>query len=269
MFHRVVQLSLVVGESQGSRGKRESRPAPPAVGPLPHPRTTPSASAGRTPQAMSTQLRLAPGRHSNVAGRGHQSGPSRRDCCRRGGGGERPRGRQPRDEPVRRRRRRGVRRGLRLPRAAAPRRVSRAPDTRSRGSRGPPAADDAQAARHAGELSPRRPTSSRGRLPSHDGSSSTDIAAASGKQRTEKRNRSTSSAASAVGGADELLEAKRASPRADPTARLDFRRVNGVVFELMKRDGLTLREVAQVLGTTTNAVKLRAHRAHAALRIAK
>jgi RNA polymerase sigma-70 factor (ECF subfamily) len=39
-------------------------------------------------------------------------------------------------------------------------------------------------------------------------------------------------------------------------------------FELMQRDGLSLREVAQVLGTTENAIKLRAHRARTALRAA-
>jgi RNA polymerase sigma-70 factor (ECF subfamily) len=41
-----------------------------------------------------------------------------------------------------------------------------------------------------------------------------------------------------------------------------------VVFELLKRDGLTLAEVAQVLGVTVTAVKLRAHRAYVALRTA-
>ncbi len=67
--------------------------------------------------------------------------------------------------------------------------------------------------------------------------------------------------------ADDLLQAKRATLEFErELARLpDGQRV---VFELMKRDGLTLREVAQILGTTTNAVKLRAHRAHATLRIA-
>jgi RNA polymerase sigma-70 factor (ECF subfamily) len=39
-------------------------------------------------------------------------------------------------------------------------------------------------------------------------------------------------------------------------------------FELMQRDGLSLREVAQVMGTTENAIKLRAHRARTALRAA-
>ena len=39
-------------------------------------------------------------------------------------------------------------------------------------------------------------------------------------------------------------------------------------FELIKQDGLTLAEAAAVLGTTVTAVKLRAHRAYQALRLA-
>ena len=39
-------------------------------------------------------------------------------------------------------------------------------------------------------------------------------------------------------------------------------------FELLKQDGLTLAEAAAVLGTTTTAVKLRAHRAYESLRAA-
>jgi RNA polymerase sigma-70 factor (ECF subfamily) len=39
-----------------------------------------------------------------------------------------------------------------------------------------------------------------------------------------------------------------------------------IAFELVKRDGLSMKEAAQVLGTTVTAVKLRAHRAYVALR---
>jgi RNA polymerase sigma-70 factor (ECF subfamily) len=39
-----------------------------------------------------------------------------------------------------------------------------------------------------------------------------------------------------------------------------------VAFELIQLDGLTVAEAAQVLGTTTAAVKMRAHRAYEALR---
>jgi len=37
-------------------------------------------------------------------------------------------------------------------------------------------------------------------------------------------------------------------------------------FELIKNEGLSVAEAAQVLGTTVAAVKLRAHRAYEALR---
>jgi RNA polymerase sigma-70 factor, ECF subfamily len=70
-----------------------------------------------------------------------------------------------------------------------------------------------------------------------------------------------------VEGADDLLQAKRTAEDVDrELARLP--EAQRVVFELMKKDGLSLKAVAQVLGTTTNAVKLRAHRAHVTLRIA-
>ena len=39
-----------------------------------------------------------------------------------------------------------------------------------------------------------------------------------------------------------------------------------VAFELVKKDGLSMKEAAQVLGTTVTAIKLRAHRAYVALR---
>lgn len=70
-----------------------------------------------------------------------------------------------------------------------------------------------------------------------------------------------------VRGTDQLLESKRVALEIErELSRLP--EPQRVVFELMKQDGLSLREVAQVLGTTPNAVKLRAHRARVALRIA-
>jgi RNA polymerase sigma-70 factor, ECF subfamily len=39
-----------------------------------------------------------------------------------------------------------------------------------------------------------------------------------------------------------------------------------IAFELVKKDGLSMKEAAQVLGTTVTAIKLRAHRAYVALR---
>ena len=41
-----------------------------------------------------------------------------------------------------------------------------------------------------------------------------------------------------------------------------------VAFELVKQEGLSMAEAADVLGTTVSAVKLRAHRAYEALRAA-
>jgi RNA polymerase sigma-70 factor (ECF subfamily) len=41
-----------------------------------------------------------------------------------------------------------------------------------------------------------------------------------------------------------------------------------IAFELVKQEGLSMKEAAQVLGTTVTAIKLRAHRAYVALRAA-
>jgi RNA polymerase sigma-70 factor (ECF subfamily) len=66
--------------------------------------------------------------------------------------------------------------------------------------------------------------------------------------------------------ADDLVQAQQ-------TARLiqkELARIpeaQRVAFELIKQDGLSLAEAAQVLGTTVSAVKLRAHRAYEALRV--
>jgi RNA polymerase sigma-70 factor (ECF subfamily) len=63
---------------------------------------------------------------------------------------------------------------------------------------------------------------------------------------------------------------------------IDSRRLGGVIevqlerlpeslrvaFELIQKDGLSIREAADVLGATPNAVKLRVHRAYVALRLA-
>ncbi len=70
-----------------------------------------------------------------------------------------------------------------------------------------------------------------------------------------------------AGAADDLLEAKRAILDLDRRLAM-LPESQRVVFELTTLDGLSHREVAQILGTTVNAVKLRSHRAHAALRIA-
>jgi RNA polymerase sigma-70 factor, ECF subfamily len=68
-------------------------------------------------------------------------------------------------------------------------------------------------------------------------------------------------------GADDLVHASEMVSRVEqvlaglpPTQR--------IAFELIKQDGLTVAEAAQMLGTTVAAVKLRAHRAYEALRAA-
>jgi RNA polymerase sigma-70 factor (ECF subfamily) len=65
--------------------------------------------------------------------------------------------------------------------------------------------------------------------------------------------------------ADDVAIAKELAARlAKELARLpDNQRV---AFELIKQDGLSVAEAAQVLGTTVAAVKLRAHRAYEAIR---
>jgi RNA polymerase sigma-70 factor (ECF subfamily) len=68
-------------------------------------------------------------------------------------------------------------------------------------------------------------------------------------------------------GADELAIAKEVAHRIDD----ELKRLpenQRVAFELIKQDGLSVAEAAQVLGTTVAAVKLRAHRAYEALRAA-
>ena len=66
---------------------------------------------------------------------------------------------------------------------------------------------------------------------------------------------------------EEVVEARQSAARlAEALARLpDSQRV---AFELLKQDGLTLVDAAAVLGITVTAVKLRAHRAYEALRVA-
>jgi RNA polymerase sigma-70 factor, ECF subfamily len=68
-------------------------------------------------------------------------------------------------------------------------------------------------------------------------------------------------------GADEVVQARELATRVEKAlARLP--QSQRVAFELIKQDGLSVAEAAQVLGTTVAAVKLRAHRAYEALRAA-
>jgi RNA polymerase sigma-70 factor (ECF subfamily) len=68
-------------------------------------------------------------------------------------------------------------------------------------------------------------------------------------------------------GADDLVQARQLAARLDKElAKLPP--AQRVAFELVKNEGLSMAEAAQVLGTTVAAVKLRAHRAYEALRVA-
>jgi RNA polymerase sigma-70 factor (ECF subfamily) len=66
-------------------------------------------------------------------------------------------------------------------------------------------------------------------------------------------------------GPDDLLHARRVAERIEQTIAL-LPATQRIAFELIKQDGLSLSEAAEVLGTTVTAVKLRAHRAYASLR---
>jgi RNA polymerase sigma-70 factor, ECF subfamily len=66
---------------------------------------------------------------------------------------------------------------------------------------------------------------------------------------------------------DDLLHSKRvAQALARELAKIP--EPHRVAFELVKTEGLSMREAAAILGTTVTAVKLRAHRAYVALRAA-
>ena len=65
---------------------------------------------------------------------------------------------------------------------------------------------------------------------------------------------------------DELLHSKRVAEALErQLERLPI--AQRTTFEMIKQDGLTLREAAKAMNTTVNAVKLRAHRAYVALRL--
>jgi RNA polymerase sigma-70 factor (ECF subfamily) len=66
-------------------------------------------------------------------------------------------------------------------------------------------------------------------------------------------------------GADELVDHRRLA-RALEAELERLPESHRAAFELIKNEGLSIREAAEVLGATPAAVKLRAHRAYAALR---
>ena len=74
-------------------------------------------------------------------------------------------------------------------------------------------------------------------------------------------------AAAVQDGADELLDGQRLARILEAElGRLP--ESHRVAFELLKNEGLSIREAAEILGATPTAVKLRAHRAYTALRVA-
>lgn len=64
---------------------------------------------------------------------------------------------------------------------------------------------------------------------------------------------------------DELLHSKRVAEALERQLSL-LPEAQRTTFEMIKQDGLSLREAAKAMNTTVNAVKLRAHRAYVALR---
>jgi RNA polymerase sigma-70 factor (ECF subfamily) len=74
-------------------------------------------------------------------------------------------------------------------------------------------------------------------------------------------------AAAVQHGADELLDGQRLA-RALEAELARLPESHRLAFELVRNEGLSIREAAEVLGATPTAVKLRAHRAYAALRVA-
>jgi RNA polymerase sigma-70 factor (ECF subfamily) len=86
-----------------------------------------------------------------------------------------------------------------------------------------------------------------------------------GKREVLVEEPETQAGASADPGADQVLQAKElASDVAKVLAKLPHSQ--RTAFELIKGEGLSVAEAAQVLGTTVAAVKLRAHRAYEAIR---
>jgi RNA polymerase sigma-70 factor, ECF subfamily len=71
----------------------------------------------------------------------------------------------------------------------------------------------------------------------------------------------------ACAGGEELLAAKEAVQRVE-VALAGLSQPQRAAFELVKGHGLSLVQAAAVLGTTVMGVKLRTHRAYAALRLA-
>jgi len=77
----------------------------------------------------------------------------------------------------------------------------------------------------------------------------------------------TYEANAAMASADELLDARRLERRVQQRLRT-LPEGQRTAYQLIQQDGLSLKKAAETLGTSVTAVKLRAHRAYAALRAA-
>jgi RNA polymerase sigma-70 factor (ECF subfamily) len=88
-----------------------------------------------------------------------------------------------------------------------------------------------------------------------------------GKHEVLARSDSSAEPASDLRSADDLLDSKRLA-HAVERELAKMPEPHRVAFELIKKEGLSVKEAAAVLGTTCTAVKLRAHRAYNALRAA-
>jgi RNA polymerase sigma-70 factor (ECF subfamily) len=86
----------------------------------------------------------------------------------------------------------------------------------------------------------------------------------SGKQKASSM---VAVAAQGPASTDEVLHSKRMI-RTIETELSRLPEAQRVAIELIKKEGLSLREVAEVLGTTSSAIKSRVHRAYEALRAA-
>jgi RNA polymerase sigma-70 factor (ECF subfamily) len=92
-----------------------------------------------------------------------------------------------------------------------------------------------------------------------------DAYRAAEREELPARDAAESAALTCAPAGDELLAAKEAARRFE-RALAGLSRPQRDAFELVKGDGLSLVEAAAALGTTVTGVKLRTHRAYAALR---
>lgn len=87
------------------------------------------------------------------------------------------------------------------------------------------------------------------------------------RRAQRERERPESNTVASVPGPEEELIADETARRLASTID-ELPPLHREAFDLVKMDGLTLEETAQVLGTSVNAIKLRIHRAYQSLRSA-